>query len=133
VTILEYIDRLDASLEEINAGSSAITKLITSVDDAAGQSATTSRHMNSSMDAIRERNAEIGTYNETTRQGVSNLNRSMIQVERSLSQFRIEETSETDRTLAAIEDLKKIQSARKVLDEDEMKALETSKPVQAIS
>ena len=133
VTILEYIDRLDASLEEINAGSSAITKLITSVDDAAGQSATTSRHMNSSMDAIRERNAEIGTYSETTRQGVSNLNRSMTQVERSLSQFRIEETSETDRTLAAIEDLKKIQSARKVMDEDEMKALEGSKSVQAIS
>ena len=70
---------------------------------------------------------------ETTRQGVSNLNRSMTQVERSLSQFRIEETSEADRTLAAIEDLKKIQSARKVLDEDEMKALEGSKPVQAIS
>ena len=133
VTILEYIDRLDASLEEINAGSSAITKLITSVDDAAGQSATTSRHMNSSMDAIRDRNAEISTYSETTRQGVSNLNRSMTQVERSLSQFRIEETSEADRTLAAIEDLKKIQSARKVLDEDEMKALEGSKPVQAIS
>ena len=62
MTILEYIDRLDASLEEINAGSSAITKLITSVDDAAGQSATTSRHMNSSMDAIRDRNAEISTY-----------------------------------------------------------------------
>ena len=85
------------------------------------------------MDAIRDRNAEISTYSETTRQGVSNLNRSMTQVERSLSQFRIEETSEADRTLAAIEDLKKIQSARKVLDEDEMKALEGSKPVQAIS
>jgi methyl-accepting chemotaxis protein len=29
VTILEYIDRLDTSLEEINAGSSAITSIIT--------------------------------------------------------------------------------------------------------
>ena len=69
VTILEYIDRLDSSLEEINAGSSAITKIITSVDDAAGQSATTARHMNSSMDAIRERNLDISEYSESTQDG----------------------------------------------------------------
>ncbi len=132
VTILEYIDRLDASLEEINAGSSAITKLIKSVDDAAGQSATTARHMNSSMDAIRERNDEISKYSESTQQGVESLNASMREVEESLSQFKIEEESEAERTLAAIEDLKKVQGARKVLREDEMKTLE-EKSVRAIS
>jgi methyl-accepting chemotaxis protein len=124
VTILEYIDRLDSSLEEINAGSSAITKIITSVDDAAGQSATTARHMNSSMDAIRERNLDISEYSESTQKGVSSLNASMRDVADSLSQFKIEEISEAERTMAAIEDLKKIQSARKVYREDEMKALE---------
>jgi methyl-accepting chemotaxis protein len=132
VTILEYIERLDASLEEINAGSSAITKLITSVDDAAGQSATTARHMNSSMDAIRERNDEISKYSESTQQGVTSLNTSMREVEASLSQFKIEEDSEAERTLAAIEDLKKVQSSRKVLHEDEMKSLEENS-VRAIS
>jgi len=124
VTILEYIDRLDSSLEEINAGSSAITKIITSVDDAAGQSATTARHMNSSMDAIRERNLDISEYSESTQNGVSSLNASMRDVADSLSQFKIEEISEAERTMAAIEDLKRIQSARKVYREDEMKALE---------
>ncbi len=127
VTILEYIDRLDSSLEEINAGSSAITKIITSVDDAAGQSATTARHMNSSMDAIRERNLDISEYSESTQVGVSSLKTSMREVAESLSQFKIEEISETERTLAAIDDLKKIQGARKVYREDEMNALEVTK------
>ncbi len=124
VTILEYIDRLDSSLEEINAGSSAITKIITSVDDAAGQSATTARHMNSSMDAIRERNLDISEYSESTLVGVSSLKTSMRDVADSLSQFKIEEVSEAERTMAAIDELKKMQSARKVYREDEMKALE---------
>ena len=133
VTILEYIDRLDASLEEINAGSSAITKLITSVDDAAGQSASAARHMNASMDAIREQNLDISKYSESTQQGVASLNASMREVEESLRQFKIEDVSETERTLAAIEDLKKIQSARRILREDEMKALEETGNVRAIS
>jgi len=131
VTILEYIDRLDSSLEEINAGSSAITKIITSVDDAAGQSATTARHMNSSMDAIRERNLDISEYSESTQMGVSSLKASMRDVADSLSQFKIEEVSEAERTMAAIEDLKKIQSARKVYREEEMKALEETRMSQA--
>ncbi|MEZ5572986.1 MAG: methyl-accepting chemotaxis protein [Halioglobus sp.] len=131
VTILEYIDRLDSSLEEINAGSSAITKIITSVDDAAGQSATTARHMNSSMDAIRERNLDISEYSESTQVGVISLKTSMREVAESLRQFKIEEVSEAERTLAAIEDLKKIQSAKKVYREDEMKALEQAAVAQA--
>lgn len=131
VTILEYIDRLDSSLEEINAGSSAISKIITSVDDAVGQSATTARHMNSSMDAIRERNLDISEYSESTLVGVSSLKTSTREVADSLSQFKIEEVSETERTLAAIEDLKKVQGARKVYREDEMNALEAAKPARA--
>jgi twitching motility protein PilJ len=131
VTILEYIDKLDSSLEEINAGSSAITKIITSVDDAAGQSATTARHMNSSMDAIRERNLDISEYSESTQTGVSSLKESMRDVADSLSQFKIEEVSEAERTMAAIEDLKKMQSARKIYREDEMKALEETRLSQA--
>jgi methyl-accepting chemotaxis protein len=131
VTILEYIDRLDSSLEEINAGSSAITKIITSVDDAAGQSATTARHMNSSMDAIRERNLDISEYSESTQVGVGSLKASMRELAESLSQFRIEEVSETERTLAAIEDLKKIQTAKKVYREEEMNVLEHTKVARA--
>lgn len=131
VTILEYIDRLDRSLEEINAGSSAITKIVTSVDDAAGQSANTARHMNSSMDAIRERNLDISEYSESTLQGVSSLKDSVREVAESLSQFKIEELSDAERTLAAIEDLQFIQKAKKVYREEEMKPLEVSKVASA--
>ncbi len=131
VTILEYIDRLDSSLEEINAGSSAITQIITSVDDAAGQSATTARHMNRSMEAIRERNLDISEYSESTQTGVSGLKTSMRDVAESLGQFKIEQVSESDRARAAIEELRYLQSAKKVYREDEMKALEERKMTQA--
>jgi len=131
VTILEYIDRLDSSLEEINAATSAITKIITSVDDAAGQSANTARHMNSSMDVIRERNLDISEYSESTQEGVSSLKTSMRDVAESLSRFKIEEISEADRTMAAIEELKNLQVTSKVYREEEMKALEATKVTRA--
>ena len=38
VTILEFIDRLDSSLKEVNEGSTAINEILPSVDVAAGQS-----------------------------------------------------------------------------------------------
>jgi len=131
VTILEYIDRLDSSLEEINAGSSAITKIITSVDDAAGQSANTAQHMNRSMDAIRERNQNISQHSELTKEGVSSLKASMRDVAESLSHFKIEQISEAERTKAAIEELKYLQSAKKVYREEEMQALEETKATRA--
>ena len=131
VTILEYIDRLDGSLEEINAGSSAITSIINSVDDAAGQSANTARHMNSSMDEIRERNLDISEYSESTQVGVKSLQASMRDVAESLSQFKIEEEGAPDLAMAGsanpVQDVTPVQStagAKKVFGEDEMQSLE---------
>jgi methyl-accepting chemotaxis protein len=131
VTILEYIDRLDSSLEEINAGSSAITSIITSVDDAAAQSADTARRMNSAMDEIRERNLDIAQYSESTQVGVSSLQSSMREVAQSLSQFRIESQDTAERSLAVVEDLKKIKGARKVYRKEEMEALEQGDETRA--
>ncbi|MDX1732754.1 MAG: methyl-accepting chemotaxis protein [Halioglobus sp.] len=129
VTILEYIDRLDSSLEEINAGSSAITSIINSVDDAAGQSADTARQMNSAMDEIRERNLDISEYSESTQVGVSSLQDSMRNVAESLSQFKIEgdaSGADGDVNLASVESLKQIQGATKLYREQEMSAMETT-------
>ena len=127
VTILEYIDRLDSSLEEINAGSSAITSIITSVDDAAGQSANTAQHMNSSMDEIRERNLDISEYSESTQVGVSSLKTSMRDVAKNLRQFKIDEARAKEHKPSTVEDLKNISSAKKIYREDEMSALEAAK------
>ena len=131
VTILEYIDRLDSSLEEINAGSAAISSIITSVDEAAGQSATTARHMNNAMDQIRERNLDISEYSESTQVGVSGLKTSMRDVADNLSQFKIEGEGAGELSAAALEDLQKIQNAGKVYGEEEMAALETTNVAQA--
>lgn len=134
VTILEYIERLDASLEEINAGSSAITSIITSVDDSAGQSADSARQMNGTMGEIRERNLDISEYSESTQVGVSNLQASMREVAESLSQFKIEEDIsgvEGEVNLANVEDLTQIQGATKLYREDEMQAMESEEDTRA--
>jgi methyl-accepting chemotaxis protein len=131
VTILEYIDRLDTSLEEINAGSSAITSIITSVDDAAGQSANTARHMNSSMDEIRERNLDISEYSESTQMGVGSLKTSMRDVAKNLRQFKIEKARGEERSTSSVEDLKHIQNASQIYREEEMTALESAEEIRA--
>lgn len=125
VTILEYIERLDSSLEEINDGSSAITSIITSVDDAAGQSANSALHMNSSMARISERNLDISEYSEYTQVGVSNLQKSMREVAENLSQFRIEDDDVPAHTSPdEFNSLESLQGATKIYGEDEMSALE---------
>ncbi|GAB5451375.1 MAG: chemotaxis chemoreceptor PilJ [Halioglobus sp.] len=127
VTILEYIDRLDTSLEEINAGSSAITSIINSVDSAAGQSADSAREMNSAMDEIRERNLDISEYSESTQVGVKSLQDSMRNVAESLSQFKIEQDvgdADQEVGVTGVEDLRQIQSATKIYREEEMQAME---------
>ncbi len=91
VTILEYIERLHSSLEDISTGSGAITKIITSVDEAAGQSAQSAQHMSATMARIRDRNREISEISELTQVGVSALQHSMRQVAENLSQFKIGE------------------------------------------
>ena len=131
VTILEYIDRLDSSLEEINAGSSAITQIINSVDDAAGQSANTAQHMNASMDQIRERNLDISQYSESTQVGVASLKASMQDVAENLRQFKIERDGVGEMKVPELRDLRKIQQATRVYREEEMQALEEATETQA--
>jgi methyl-accepting chemotaxis protein len=132
VTILEYIDRLDSSLEEINSGSAAISSIIRSVDDAAGKSAVSALHMNSSMTQIRERNMEIGKYSESTRVGVARLQRTMRDASESLGKFRLgAERPATEPQPAHPEELERIAAAPRVYREEDMTALESAERARA--
>lgn len=134
VTILEYIDRLDSSLEEINAGSDAISEIIRNVDDAAGQSAVNALHMSSSMAEIRERNLEISELNETGQKGVNTLQKSMRDAAQNLGQFRIDGDSAYQAAAAAdgdVSDLENIRAATQVYREEEMTALESAEKTRA--
>jgi twitching motility protein PilJ len=129
VTILEYIERLDSSLEEINSGSAAISSIIRSVDEAAGQSAVSALHMNSSMAQIRERNQEIGKFSESTRGSVARLLRTMRDASTSLGKFKAERVS--GRSEAEIAELEPIGVAPRVYREEDMSALEHAEPARA--
>ncbi|MFV0277184.1 MAG: methyl-accepting chemotaxis protein, partial [Parahaliea sp.] len=133
VTILEYIDRLDSSLEEISEGSNEITSIITSVDDAAGLSADSAQHMNNSMAEIRERNLDISEYSQQIQVGVSALQQSMRAVAENLSQFRIGEAGDASGHPVGREGMEPISSARRIYNEREMSALEDTKRGEKIS
>ena len=131
VTILEYIDRLDSSLEEINSGSDAISEIIRNVDDAAGKSAVDALHMSSSMAEIAERNLEITELNETAQKDVNSLQRSMQSAVSSLGQFRIDSDGAYSAAVGEVEDLESIRSATRVYREEEMSALESAQKKRA--
>lgn len=132
VTILEYIERLDSSLEEINSGSAAISSIIRSVDDAAGQSAVSALHMNNSMAQIRERNMEIGKFSEATRLGVARLQRSMRDASDSLGRFRTEGgVTVPEAAVAERDELEPIGAAARVYREEDMSALESAEQNRA--
>jgi methyl-accepting chemotaxis protein len=134
VTILEYIDRLDSSLEDINAGSDAITSIITSVDDAAGQSADSAQHMNSSMARIRDRNLEISEFSEFTQIGVSALQKSMREVAENLSQFKIGEVGVAEtQNVVEPEELAPVNVPSQVYVEAEMTAMEETPAENKVS
>ncbi len=134
VTILEYIERLDSSLEEINAGSTAISDIISNVDDAAGKSAVSALHMSSSMSEIRDRNIEISELNEFAQKGVAALQNSIRDAARSLGQFRIDANSAYDIAPPSgeVEDLESFRAATQVYVEDEVSAPEGAEKKRAI-
>ena len=132
VTILEYIDRLDTSLEEINSGSAAISSIIRSVDETAGKSAVSARHMNSSMTQIREKNLEIGKVSESTRVGVARLQRAMQDASESLGKFKADSANRAPESKAIkMEGLEPIGVAATVYREEDMSALESAEPTRA--
>jgi len=132
VTILEYIERLDSSLEEINSGSAAISSIIRSVDEAAGQSAVSALHMNSSMTQIRERNTEIGKFSEGTRLGVGRLQRTMRDASTSLGKFKAGGAAAPGNDMGAeLDEVEPIGVAPRVYREEDMSALETSEQARA--
>ena len=132
VTILEYIERLDSSLEEINSGSAAISSIIRSVDEAAGKSAVSALHMNNSMAQIRERNVEISKFSEATRLGVARLQRSMREASDGLGQFRIDPAAAAPVSdTANPETLEPIGAASRVYLEEDMSALEAAEQARA--
>ncbi len=134
VTILEYIERLDASLEEINSGTVAISEIIGTVDDAAGQSAVSALHMKSTMAEIRERNQEIGKFTETTQSGVTRLQKSMREAVRNLGQFQLETVADREQeTAPAPGNVEPIRLAARVYREEDNGVLGAAGPATATS
>lgn len=132
VSILEYIERLDKSLEEINAGSAAIGEIIRTVDDAAAKSAVSALHMNNTMGEIRQRNKEIVGFSESTQQGVTRLQKSMFDASHNLGEFRIDANAAVKDAVTERETVPGVRETTQVYGEEEMSALESA-PLSRVS
>lgn len=132
VTILEYIERLDTSLEEINSGSKAISSIVRSVDDAAGVATRNAQHMNSSMTKISKQNLEINQLSEATQAGVHSLEEAMQAAQEQLGRFTLGDAAASpEAELLDPDGLDHIRAAAKTYREADMSALELAQPVQA--
>ncbi len=135
VTILGYIERLDSSLEEINAGSTAISEIISAVDQSAGQSAANALMMSNSMAQIRDRNIEISELHDSAQKGVASLQASIREAARGLGEFRVGGDSLYDSGASGgeVEDLDSFRSVARVYREEEVSDPVSEEQKRAIS
>lgn len=90
VTILEYVDKLDTSLEEINADSNAISNSMGLAEDSANRSADKAQNLNNSITRISDRSAEVTEMSERAHASISSLQSAMLDVSEKLRQVKLE-------------------------------------------
>lgn len=94
VTILEYVDKLDTSLEEINADSNAISSSMGLAEDSANRSADKAQNLNNSITRISDRSAEVTEMSERAHASISSLQSAMLEVSEKLRQVKLERSFE---------------------------------------
>ncbi|PIE39359.1 MAG: hypothetical protein CSA53_01990 [Gammaproteobacteria bacterium] len=101
VTILEYVDKLDTSLEEINADSTAISSTMSAAKDSAIRSADKAQNLNNSITRISDRSAEVTEMSERAHASISSLQSAMLEVSEKLRQVKLERSFERSPATAA--------------------------------
>lgn len=90
VTILEYVDKLDSSLEEIYTDSSNISGSISAAEEGASRSADKAQNLNSAIARISDRSTEVTVMSESAHASITNLQSSMNKVADKLRQIKVE-------------------------------------------
>ncbi|MEQ9464838.1 MAG: methyl-accepting chemotaxis protein, partial [Haliea sp.] len=90
VTILDFVERIDGSLEDINRGAGKMLDVVDSMGSTTSQSAEAVRKLNLVLDSIREQNRGLGDSAESLQQGVVALQQTLSTLGRNLARLRID-------------------------------------------
>jgi methyl-accepting chemotaxis protein len=90
VTVLDFVERIDGVLEDINRGAGKMLDMVDSMGTTTVQSAEVVRRMNALLNSIGEQNRGLRESAELAQQGVSSLQHVLSTLGRNLARFRID-------------------------------------------
>ncbi|HAN67618.1 methyl-accepting chemotaxis protein [Haliea sp.] len=90
VTILEFVERIDASLEDINHGAAYLLDQVDSLGNTTQQSADTVRRLHGLLGEVREQNRALREGAEATQQGIATLQQTLSTLGRNLARLRVD-------------------------------------------
>lgn len=92
VTILDFVERIDAALEDINHGAAHLLDQVDSLGNTTQQSAETVRRLNGLLGEVREQNRALREGAEATQQGINALQQTLSKLGRNLARLRVDQT-----------------------------------------
>ncbi|MDO8860086.1 methyl-accepting chemotaxis protein [Haliea sp. E1-2-M8] len=90
VTVLDFVERIDGSLEDIGRGAGKLLDMVDSMATTTQQSAEAVRRMDALLKSVREQNCGLSDSAELMQQGVAALQQTLSTLGRSLARFRID-------------------------------------------
>ena len=92
VTILEFVDRLDNTLEQTAQSALELQQLLAQLQESATGTSRALRQLDNGMGDLLGQGGEISDQSELLRQGVANLQQNLSNLGRALSRLRLERT-----------------------------------------
>lgn len=90
VTVLDFVERIDGVLEDINRGAGKMLDMVDSMGTTTLQSADAVRRMNALLSSVGEQNRGLRESAELAQQGVVGLQQTLSTLGRNLARFRID-------------------------------------------
>lgn len=90
VTVLDFVERIDGVLEDINRGAGKMLDMVDSMGTTTLQSAEAVRRMNALLSSVGEQNSGLRECADLAQQGVVGLQQTLSTLGRNLAQLRID-------------------------------------------
>ena len=90
VTVLDFVERIDGVLEDINRGAGKMLDMVDSMGTTTLQSAEAARRMNALLSSVGEQNRGLRESAELAQQGVLGLQQTLSTLGRNLARLRID-------------------------------------------
>ncbi len=93
VTILDFVERIDAALEDLGHGAARLLEQVDSLGNTTLQSAEAVRRLNGILGEVREQNRVLREGAEASQQSMANLKQTLSTLGRNLARLRVDNAS----------------------------------------